>query len=143
MKHILYISFVIFFITSCGDRIPRENVNSILIKEYFEHFNNHNWEAMSDMYTADAEFKDPLRAGETYHSTKKELIEKYSALQSYFPNIENTIEKIHPAADNVVVVEFISKGKAVDGTLLSLPICTVFTIKKGKITKDYTYYDNF
>lgn len=33
--------------------------NEVLIKQYFEHFNNHDWKKMSALYTATAEFKDP------------------------------------------------------------------------------------
>ena len=42
-----------------------------------------------------------------------------------------------------MIVEFISTGTAEDGSQFELPICTIFTIENGKITKDFTYYDNF
>lgn len=42
-----------------------------------------------------------------------------------------------------ITVESISTGTAADGSKFELPICTIFTIENGKITKDFTYYDNF
>ncbi len=41
-----------------------------------------------------------------------------------------------------ITVESISTGTAADGSKFELPICTIFTIENGKITKDFTYYDN-
>ncbi|MBX7262129.1 MAG: nuclear transport factor 2 family protein [Chitinophagales bacterium] len=46
-------------------------------------------------------------------------------------------------ANEHVIVEFLSKGTAPDGMKFTLPICTIFKIKNGKIVKDFTYYDNF
>ena len=59
-----------------------------------------------------------------------------------FPDIKDRIVNIYPSGDKHVVVEFISTGTAPDGTKFELPICTIFTIENGKITKDFTYFDN-
>jgi hypothetical protein len=37
----------------------------------------------------------------------------------------------------------VSSGTAPDSSKLELPICTILTIENGKITQDFTYYDNF
>ena len=33
--------------------------NEKLVKQYFEHFNNHDWTKMANMYIENAVFKDP------------------------------------------------------------------------------------
>jgi hypothetical protein len=38
---------------------------------------------------------------------------------------------------------FVSTGTAPGSSKFGLPICTVFAIEIGLITKDFTYYDNF
>lgn len=40
-------------------------------------------------------------------------------------------------------MEFVSGGTAADNTKFELPICAIFTIKNEKITKDFSYYENF
>jgi hypothetical protein len=32
--------------------------NEKLVKKYFEHFNNHEWEKMANLYVETADFKD-------------------------------------------------------------------------------------
>ena len=49
---------------------------------------------------------------------------------------------VYPSGDKNVIVEFVSKGTLPDQSKFELPICTIFTIENGKITKDYTYFDN-
>jgi hypothetical protein len=39
--------------------IMKSTENEKLIKTYFEHFNNHDWKKMAEMYTETADFKDP------------------------------------------------------------------------------------
>ncbi|WP_198412578.1 nuclear transport factor 2 family protein [Kaistella antarctica] len=50
--------------------------------------------------------------------------------------------QIYPSGNQHIIVEFISRGTAPDNTKFELPICTIFTIENGLITKDFTYYDN-
>jgi len=50
---------------------------------------------------------------------------------------------MYSSGDKHVIVEFISTGTAPDNSKFELPICTIFTIENKKITKDFTYYDNF
>ena len=60
-----------------------------------------------------------------------------------FPNLKDEIVSIYPAGDKHIVVEFVSSGTAADSSKFELPICTIFTIENGVITKYFTYFDNF
>lgn len=60
-----------------------------------------------------------------------------------FPDLKDEIKTIYVSGNNNVIVEFVSTGTAPDNSKFELPICTIFTIENGKITKDFTYYDNF
>lgn len=51
--------------------------------------------------------------------------------------------QVYPSSDQHIVVEFVSSGTAPDNSKFELPICTIFTIENGKITKDFSYFDNF
>jgi ketosteroid isomerase-like protein len=114
-----------------------------LVKQYFEHFNNHDWKKMAEMYTPTAEFKDPSLGSGLVKQTSAQIVEKYSGLQQAFPDVRDEIVKMYPSGDQHVIVEFVSKGTAPDSTTFELPICTIFTFQNGKISGDYTYYDNF
>ena len=59
-----------------------------------------------------------------------------------FPDVKDNVIHTYPSGDNHIIVEFISSGTAPDQTKFELPICTIFTIENGLITKDYTYFDN-
>ena len=98
---------------------------------------------MANMYAEISDFKDPsLGLGEVKQS-HQQIIEKYSQLQQMFPNLKDEVLQMYPSGDKHMVVEFLSTGTAHDGSTFVLPICTIFTIENGKITKDFTYYDNF
>jgi len=75
--------------------------------------------------------------------THEQVIAKYSQLSEMFPDLKDEIVNIYPASEKHIIVEFKSTGTAPDGTKFELPICTIFTIENGIITKDFTYYDNF
>jgi ketosteroid isomerase-like protein len=114
-----------------------------LVTQYYTHFNAHQWAAMANMYAEISDFKDPsLGLGEVKQS-HQQIIEKYSQLQQMFPNLKDEVLQMYPSGDKHMVVEFLSTGTAHDGSTFVLPICTIFTIENGKITKDFTYYDNF
>jgi ketosteroid isomerase-like protein len=57
--------------------------------------------------------------------------------------LKDEVKAVYPSGENHIIVEFISTGTAPDNSKFELPICTIFTIENGKITKDFTYYDNF
>ena len=129
--------------THAEDKVEAMQVQSEqLVKAYFAHFNNHDWEKMAAMYADVAEFKDPSLGPGIVPQTRRQIIEKYAGLAAMFPDIKDRIVNIYPSGDKHVVVEFISTGTAPDGTKFELPICTIFTIENGKITKDFTYFDN-
>ena len=60
-----------------------------------------------------------------------------------FPELYDEVIQVYPSGDNHIIVEFVSTGTAPDDSKFELPICTIFTFENGKITKDFTYYDNF
>jgi len=117
--------------------------NEKLVNQYFELFNNHEWTKMADMYTETAEFKDPSLGQGIVKQTRQQIIEKYTGLSEMFPDVKDQIIQTYPSGENHIVVEFISTGTAPDGSKFELPICTIFTIENGLITKDFSYFDNF
>ena len=117
--------------------------NEKIVRQYYEHFNKHEWEKMADMYTEVSDFKDPSLGQGIVKQTRQQIIAKYSGLSEIFPDVKDEIVQIYPSGNNHMIVEFISTGTAPDGSKFELPICTIFTIENGLITKDFTYYDNF
>ena len=120
-----------------------DSKNVDLVNRYFEHFNNHDWEKMAEMYTDTAEFKDPSLGQGIVTQTHEQIVQKYSELNEVFPDLSDKVIQIYPSGEKHVIVEFVSSGTAPDGSVFELPICTIFTIENGKIIKDFTYYDNF
>lgn len=94
------------------------------------------------MYVDSPEIKDPAYGIKNVIMTKADIVKKYTALQGMIPDVHDSIIHMYNSGDNVIV-EFESTGTAPDKSKFVLPICTVFEIKSGKITKDLTYYDNF
>ena len=117
--------------------------NQELVIEYFDHFNNHEWEKMANMYVESADFKDPTLGSGIVKQSKKQIVEKYSAMHKIFPDLTDKIINTYPSGNEHVIVEFVSSGTGPDGERFELPICTIFTFENGKITKDFTYFDNF
>lgn len=145
MKKLVLLIFVIS-ISSCNNRKAEKmevSNNEKLVLEYFEHFNNHDWEKMANMYTETAEFKDPSLGQGIVKQTREQTQKKYSELSAIFPNLKDKVISIYPSGNQHIIVEFISTGTAADESKFELPICTIFTVVDGKITKDFTYYDNF
>jgi len=118
-----------------------QDENIILAKSVFEHFNKHEWEKMAGLYTDPAEFKDPSFGKEIVWQTHEQIAKKYGEMGEIFPDIHDDVVAIYPSWEKHVIVEFISSGTAPDGTKWTLPICTIFTIEDGIITKDFSYYD--
>ena len=143
----LYFFLILLTIFSCTasneNNMQQTDKNLELVKQYFNHFNEHEWEKMAAMYTENAEFKDPSLGPGIVIQTRDQIMEKYSGLNEVFPDIRDEIVQVYPSGDKHVIVEFVSKGTAPDGSEFELPIATIFTIENGKITKDFTYYDNF
>jgi ketosteroid isomerase-like protein len=95
------------------------------------------------MYTETADFKDPSLGKGIVKQTRKQTESKYAELNKIFPDLHDKIIQIYPSGENHIIVEFVSTGTAPDNSKFELPICTVFTIENGLITKDFTYFDNF
>jgi ketosteroid isomerase-like protein len=123
--------------------MKQNDKNIELIQQYHSLFNNHEWNKLALMYTEKAEFKDPSLGQGVVTQTRKQFVTKYSELNQVFPDIKDEIVQIYPSGEKNIIVEFVSSGTAPDGSKFELPICTIFTLENGLITKDFTYYDNF
>jgi predicted SnoaL-like aldol condensation-catalyzing enzyme len=142
MKNTIFILVLLFLLNACNNK-QEKSINEKLVKQYFEYFNNHDWNKMASMYADTTDFKDPTLGLGIVKQTHKQTIEKYTELSKIFPNIKDKITAIYPSGDNHIVVEFTSSGYAADSSKFELPICSIFTIENGLITKDFTYFDNF
>lgn len=144
MRHLVILGMLMSLFAGCTQpETAKQMINhEPMIRQYFERFNKHEWEKLSQMYVENAEFKDPSLGNGIVKQTRAQFVKKYSELSNMFPDIRDEIVQIYPSSDKHVVVEFVSSGTAPDGTKFELPICTIFTIENGLITKDFTYYDN-
>jgi len=146
MKNTILIFIALVAIVSCNNQKEQQketNNNEKLVKEYFEHFNRHEWAKMAEMYAEPAEFKDPSLGQGIVTQTREQVIAKYSQLNEMFPDLKDEIVNIYPSGEKHIIVEFKSTGTAADSSKFELPICTIFTFENGLITQDFTYYDNF
>ncbi|WP_206734742.1 nuclear transport factor 2 family protein [Flavobacterium sp. YO64] len=147
MKNGIIILAIIFVLASCNNQNQSKPMdttqNEKVVKQYFEYFNSHNWKKMAEMYTETADFKDPSLGQGIVKQTRKQIQEKYAALNEVFPDLKDNIVQIYPSGEKHIIVEFVSTGTAPDNSKFELPICTIFTIENGMITKDFTYFDNF
>ncbi|MEG0851726.1 hypothetical protein B0A81_08545 [Flavobacterium plurextorum] len=147
MKKGITILAAIFVLASCNNQNQSKTMdttkNEKVVKQYFEYFNSHNWKKMAEMYTETADFKDPSLGQGIVKQTRKQIEEKYAGLNEVFPDLKDSIVQIYPSGEKHIIVEFISSGTAPDNSKFELPICTIFTIENGMITKDFTYFDNF
>lgn len=114
--------------------------NKQLARQMFEAFNKHDWQKMAGCYANPAEFLDPSYGMEYVKKTHQDLVEKYSEMQKMFPDIKDDLVNVYAAGDKVIV-EFVSSGSLPGGEKWKLPICTILTVKDGKIIRDATYYD--
>ncbi len=144
MKTIFILIFTVILFSSCTQNQKTNIVKNVeLVNQYFEYFNNHDWEKMAEMYSEIAKFKDPTRGEGIVKQTRKEVVKKYNELSEMFPDIKDKVIEIYPSGENHIIIEFVSSGTAPDGSKFELPICTIFRIEDGKITQDFSYYDNF
>lgn len=147
MRKLFLLMVTVCTLISCTNqnqsKVVDTSENEKIVKQYFEHFNSHNWKKMAEMYTETADFKDPSLGKGIVKQTRKQTQDKYAELNKIFPDLHDKVIQIYPSGENHIVVEFISTGTAPDNSKLELPICTVFTIENGLVTKDFTYFDNF
>jgi len=148
MKKLIGLLFLGLFFTACQDKQDalealrlKQDENVQVVQEMFAHFNKHDWEAMAATYAEKAEFKDPAYGTEPKMQTRADIVAHYSELAQMIPDVQDDVKNLYPAGERQVVVEFVSKGTGPDGQPFALPICTILTINEGKITADYTYYD--
>lgn len=145
MRNFLTVFIVLTTLIACNNQkqVNMATENEKLVNQYFEHFNNHDWTKMTNMYVDTVDFKDPSLGQGVVKQTRQQIIDKYSELNNIFPDLHDHVLQVYPSGDRHVIVEFVSSGTAPDGSKFGLPICTIFTIENGMIIKDYTYYDNF
>lgn len=146
MRNLMILLFATFALISCNNSYQKNmptTDNEKIVKQYFEYFNNHDWAKMANMYTEIAEFKDPTLGQGIVKQTRQQIIKKYTELSEMSPDVKDKVLQTYPSGDNHIIVEFISSGTAPDNSKFELPICTIFTIENGLITKDFSYFDNF
>ena len=146
MRNLIAILIASLALLSCstqGQQNTPAAANEAIVKQYFEHFNNHEWEKMANMYVETVEFKDPSFGNGIVKQTRQQIADKYAELNKMFPDLHDKVVQTYPSGDNHIIVEFVSTGTGPDSSKFELPICTVFTIENGMITKDFTYFDNF
>lgn len=145
IKLFLIVVFSLCFLLSDGKVSALTNSkekNATIAKRVFEYFNQHEWEKMAALYADPAEFLDPAFGQKAVKQTRQQTVKKYKEMEAMSKDIRDDVVQLYAAGDKTVIVEFVSSGTAPDGTKWSLPICTIFTIENGLITKDHTYYDN-
>ena len=142
MKNTFLVLLSIFTLFSCNQKV-NSDANEKLIRQYFEHFNKHNWTAMAAMYSEVAEFKDPSLGQGIVKQSRNQIIKKYGELSQTFPDVADKVVNMYPSGEKHIVVEFLSTGTAPDSSKFELPICTIFKIEGGLIMQDFTYFDNF
>jgi ketosteroid isomerase-like protein len=117
--------------------------NEKLVNQYFEHFNNHDFVKMANLYAETTDFKDPSLGQGIVKQTRQQTIEKYTELATIFPDLHDQVIQVYPSGDSHIIVEFVSSGTGSDQVKFELAICTIFTIENGLIIKDFSYFDNF
>lgn len=146
MKQLITILFVTVLSISCNKQTSKHTdatENQKIVKAYFQYFNRHEWKKLANMYAEISDFKDPSLGQRIVRQTRQQIEEKYAGLCELFPDLYDEVISIYPSGKNHIIVEFVSSGKPVNGPKFELLACTIFTIENGKITKDFTYYDNF
>ena len=146
MKNILTVFIIAFALISCNSQKQKTmltNDNEKLVKQYFEHFNNHEFAKMANMYAEITDFKDPSLGQGIIKQTRQQTIDKYTELAKIFPDLHDQVIQTYPSGDKNIIVEFVSSGTGPDKVKFELAICTILTIENGLITKDFTYFDNF
>ncbi len=135
-----------FIIIACNNAnnlfSSRQEKNVALVKQVFERFNKHDFQGMAALYADPAEFKDPSFGKAIVKQSRQQIATKYAKIKQLYPDVKDEIVGIYPSGDDHVIVEFISSASSIEGDEWEMPVCTIFTIEEGLITRDYNYYDN-
>lgn len=113
-----------------------------LVKQYFQHFNNHDWNKMAAMYKDSALFKDPTLGDDIVPQSRQQIVDKYSQLNTLISDVHDSVIQTYLSGANNIIVEFVSTGTLPNKAKIRVPICTIFTFENGLITKDFTYFNN-
>lgn len=153
MKNYFLLLLILMF-EACNNNSPAPDVavtkeeikpgetNTAIIKQLYEAFNAHNWEKMAALYIDSASFLDPAYGQNFVKQSHADMVKHYQGLESWSPDVKDSVTFIAAVNENKVLVQFTSTGTmAKEKIKWSLPICNVFTIENGKIVKDETYYD--
>ena len=91
MKKLLLNLLLLATIISCTKKeetsekqTTAQNPNEALVKQYFEHFNAHEWTKMAEMYADTAYFKDPSLGAGIVKQTRQQTSTKYAELNKVF-----------------------------------------------------------
>ena len=75
--------------------------------------------------------------------SKEQIIKEYiPELQNQFPDVQDSVVAVYPSGEKNVIVEFVSKVLFQINQNLNSDLQLFSPIENGKITKDYTYFDN-
>jgi ketosteroid isomerase-like protein len=140
----------LLLVSSCAPPAPQQSAPASAIPggaeayvtDFFATFNAHEWDKLAALYAEPAEFLDPSFGTEPVQQTRAQVAGKYAELAKLFPDLRDSVVAVYASGDRHVTVQFVSSGTAPDGSRFTLPICTVFTIENGLVTRDHTYYDN-
>ncbi len=145
MKNLLFTSFFMLMLFSCTEKKEINTAalnNEKIVRQMYAHFNNHEWAKMASLYSETADFRDPSLGQDPVKQTREQTTKKYTELNALFKDIHDEVTAVYPSGEKHIIVEFTSSGTAPDNSKFTLPICTIFTLENGLITKDFTYYDN-
>lgn len=144
MKFISALALVVFLLScNCEDKATKTPENSKVVQSLFEHFNKHDWKGMADIYADSVEMRDPSMGTSVATLKRAQIQSNYEQLGKMFPDVKDSVTNMYSSGDRHVITEFISTATDSTGKKFQLPVCTIFTIENGLITKDFTYYDNF
>ena len=106
----------------------------------FEHFNNHDVEALAALYSDDAVLISP--DFEEQRIGREGVRTTYGALFEDFPSVRDEVKSI-VAEGNSVAIEFTSYLGIADhkDDDVSINIATFLTFEGGQIVRDTTYFD--
>ncbi|HNN27226.1 MAG TPA: hypothetical protein PKK18_12365, partial [Chitinophagales bacterium] len=86
-----------------------ETINEKIVKQYFVHFNNHEWQKMAELYADTVEMKDPTMGIQVVNFNQSDIINKYSELHQMIPDVKDSIVK-YPSHEVPSIVFFPNSG---------------------------------